>query len=966
MGQRLQPVQPLIMVRKSKSLSTKRMPPTMERVVTDRTGTDDLLGRFLDSTVREHYADQDLVIATLNIAGLTVHKLTILLRYMVAFHVDILCLQDVRLTIEQAKFFKKRILSELGPGSLVKASILSPHTDTEELRYSNRIGGQLIASSPRWGKRCVSSWSDDSGLGLAMGLELLTPAQHRIQIINTYWPISSTNTLLDTWWARTTSWLARTRRTGSPLAYIQHLLKCKLHNFLAKPNHSNVLVGDLNASRVGNGGTHSGLEDWLGDTLLTSSIDREEESSTYTRWSGPSHPTGHIDHVCYSPDRAITPTSTHTLDSSLWFGLTDHRPKQTAFTVNGGSPDRTVVVPDVLYPVDLNIKNKAQVEDFQRELSLRWQNLPQLSGNATQTELASHLRLMSETLYASTKAVMPTSKPTRNFKDGWSPEYIAIKAQLTALTEIRRHLQGANHRQKWHTTFIPIGIKREIDKWVSTISRYKPEEKERFLSFIPDRGPAYWRTVSTANVPTLIQHCSLDMSRLLTRIHGRQRAELRTNISAAVALRERHLQEGRLGKVIKSVLGTEQSRFEYAALHTNNSILTDPIEIHNKVAEHFQEWFSSPKDVQSGIHSNTEDWRTIFSDKVKFFAHARSRAVPDELTAIIWEAVRQPMEDPRARELSDRLAEELRAPPTFEEFHSSIKYASAGSAAGLTGASYNMLKSSPEHVLRDIYGVLAKLWDNKTIPDWWQWRILAVLPKVAGSQSLDHLRPLMLAECLRKVWTVIPLRKIQRAWEDTGMLAEEQHGFRPGRSTESAIMQILNLVSSAHESGCPLFSTFWDITRAFDSVSKNVLKASWLRLGVPADIADWLVSMDMGGGAIPRSPQASHAFRATTCAQTQFAHISTHPDQMAYFTTERGCGQGVPDSPSNWTSFFDIPLRALKLADSTPSFLHATTGISQAGTDSAYADDLATVSRTQVGLQRKMDVVSAFASIFHF
>jgi len=86
-----------------------------------------------------------------------------------------------------------------------------------------------------------------------------------------------------------------------------------------------------------------------------------------------------------------------------------------------------VVVPDVLYPVDLNIKNKAQVEDFQRELSRRWQNLPQLSENATQPELATHLRLMSETLYASTKAVMPTSKLTRNFKDGWSPEYIAIK-----------------------------------------------------------------------------------------------------------------------------------------------------------------------------------------------------------------------------------------------------------------------------------------------------------------------------------------------------------------------------------------------------------------------------------------------------------------------------------------------------------------------------------------------------------
>jgi len=343
------------MVRKSKTLPPKRAPPTVERVETDRTGMDDLIRLFLDSKVRDHYAGQDLVTATLNIAGLTAHKLTILLRYMVAYHVDILCLQDVRLTIEQAKFFKRKIINELGPGSIAKASILSPHPDSEELRYSNRIGGQLVVSSPRWGKRCISSWADDSGLGLAMGLEFLTPAQHRVQIINTYWPIASTNTLLDTWWARTTSWIARTRRTGSPLSYVQHLLKCKMHNYLASPNHSNILVGDLNASRVGNGGTHSGLDDWLGDVLLTSSVSRDDEACTYTRWSGPINPTGHIVHICYSTDRQLTLTSSHTLDSSLWFGLTDHRPKQAAFIVCGGSPDKGASMPEVVYPVDLNL-----------------------------------------------------------------------------------------------------------------------------------------------------------------------------------------------------------------------------------------------------------------------------------------------------------------------------------------------------------------------------------------------------------------------------------------------------------------------------------------------------------------------------------------------------------------------------------------------------------------------------------
>jgi hypothetical protein len=46
---------------------------------------------------------------------------------------------------------------------------------------------------------------------------------------------------------------------------------------------------------------------------------------------------------------------------------------------------------------------------------------------------------------------------------------------------------------------------------------------------------------------------------------------------------------------------------------------------------------------------------------------------------------------------------------------------------------------------------------------------------------------------------------------------------------------------------------FWDVSRAYDSVSKPILKLSWLRLGVPDWAAEWLVDLDVGGGVIPRS-----------------------------------------------------------------------------------------------------------------
>ena len=34
------------------------------------------------------------------------------------------------------------------------------------------------------------------------------------------------------------------------------------------------------------------------------------------------------------------------------------------------------------------------------------------------------------------------------------------------------------------------------------------------------------------------------------------------------------------------------------------------------------------------------------------------------------------------------------------------------------------------------------------------------------------------------------------------------------------------------------------MSRAFDAVSKNLQAIAWRRLGVPEDVADWLVDMD--------------------------------------------------------------------------------------------------------------------------
>ena len=67
-------------------------------------------------------------------------------------------------------------------------------------------------------------------------------------------------------------------------------------------------------------------------------------------------------------------------------------------------------------------------------------------------------------------------------------------------------------------------------------------------------------------------------------------------------------------------------------------------------------------------------------------------------------------------------------------------------------------------------------------------------------------------------------------------------------------------MENADDTATPVFLTSWDIKKAFDSPSYNVLKLVWARLGVPWHNAEYLVSLDEGDSTVIRSPWAEDSF----------------------------------------------------------------------------------------------------------
>ena len=181
----------------------------------------------------------------------------------------------------------------------------------------------------------------------------------------------------------------------------------------------------------------------------------------------------------------------------------------------------------------------------------------------------------------------------------------------------------------------------------------------------------------------------------------------------------------------------------------------------------------------------------------------------------------------------------------------------------------------------------------------------------------------------------------------------------------------INGLEDAEELGHELHRTSYDMKKAFDSVSKSLMLLAWQRLGVPYDVAQWLVSMDINGVTVVKTPYSLHIWE-----QLMYYSIRTPIDKPDGYTTAtedstlidafdaiRGTGQGDVTSPTCWVAVMDILLTALRRADNAriDKIYYRSDGPEvYRSEETSYADDLESISNDPKHLQEKADIVSAY------
>eukprot|EP01041_Mallomonas_annulata_P008426 gene8426-biopygen4060 len=398
----------------------------------------------------------------------------------------------------------------------------------------------------------------------------------------------------------------------------------------------------------------------------------------------------------------------------------------------------------------------------------------------------------------------------------------------------------------------------------------------------------------------------------------------------------------------------------------------DPMEIHQALTAHFRGWYAQPANNVQGLHNTELDWGRIFNDQEYFMDRTAGTKVPEKYRTMAFSALRVEGTDV----ITEALSLEFNNTPTIDEFLDVVAHCPNTSAPGPTGLTYAMIKVWPAETQKMAYQALAAMWEDRQIPPWWKWRWLIPVPKKTDP-TLADLRPLTLVETTRKIWSKLIIRRIVRAWDKADIMHNAQHGFRTAMSTMTAILQYINAAEEAQELKLPIHRSSWDMTKAFDTVSKNAMMTAWLRLGVPLDIAMWLVELDRSGITMVRTPAAKTAWKdrhyqgiqaPANLYSASMRPIS--PNQLLSavlaeaFDAERGTGQCDVTSPLCWTALFDILLRMLNAVDRDPFMCRGANGRLYRAGEMAFADDMESTTATNTAMQIKAEVVSAFCLIF--
>ena len=202
---------------------------------------------------------------------------------------------------------------------------------------------------------------------------------------------------------------------------------------------------------------------------------------------------------------------------------------------------------------------------------------------------------------------------------------------------------------------------------------------------------------------------------------------------------------------------------------------------------------------------------------------------------------------------------DLDLPPSMDELSKAIKKTNSGRASGKDGTPAEIYKAAGPRAMEVFLDIIQSIWDQEKMPEDFRDALIVStsLCKNKGTKAdCGNYRGISLLSIAGKIFGRIILNRLIAVSEAN--LPEAQCGFRPGRSTVDMIFTVRQVQEKCLEQNLDLYSVFIDLTKAFDTVSREALWDVLARFGCPPKFIQIirLFHVDMTGQVLSNGEQS--------------------------------------------------------------------------------------------------------------
>jgi retron-type reverse transcriptase len=109
------------------------------------------------------------------------------------------------------------------------------------------------------------------------------------------------------------------------------------------------------------------------------------------------------------------------------------------------------------------------------------------------------------------------------------------------------------------------------------------------------------------------------------------------------------------------------------------------------------------------------------------------------------------------------------------------------------------------------------------IPEELKIALVTPIYKANEANIFTNYRPISVLTCFSKLLEKLMYKRLIKFVDKNKILSNQQYGFRKGRSTEFAIIEVIDKITKAIDQGKYTIGIFLDLSKAFDTINHEIL-----------------------------------------------------------------------------------------------------------------------------------------------